>query len=147
MVAFVQVAVAQESVQIPAKDEVLNTLKEQHPRLISTERVERIKRVIQEDVLAKKLWISNLEFAEELLDKSPVIYEKPDGRRLLRVSREALDRVRSLSLCYLILGEERAIRYEDTKKLCYLETLHCLQQKRQRLQNLCTNGRHNSYSH
>ena len=107
MVAFVQVAVAQESVQIPVKDEVLNTLKEQHPRLISTERVEKIKQVIQEDELAKKIWISNLEFAEELLDKKPVIYEKPDGRRLLRVSREALDRIRSLSLCYLILDEKR----------------------------------------
>ncbi len=107
MIAFVQVAVAQESVQIPAKDEVLNSLKEQHPRLISTERVERIKQVIQEDEIAKKIWISNLEFAEELLDKNPVIYEKPDGRRLLRVSREALDRIRSLSLCYLILGEKK----------------------------------------
>lgn len=106
-VVFVQVTVAQESVQIPAKDEVLNSLKEQHPRLISTERVEKIKQVIQEDKLAKQIWISNLEFAEELLDKKPVIYEKPDGRRLLRVSREALERIRSLSLCYLILGEER----------------------------------------
>lgn len=107
MVTFIQVAVAQESVEIPAKDEILKTLKEQHPRLISTERVEEIKQVIQEDEIAEQIWISNLEFAEELLDKKPVIYEKPDGRRLLRVSREALDRIRSLSLCYLILGEKR----------------------------------------
>jgi len=93
MVVFVQFAVAQETIQIHAKDGVLNTLKEQHPRLISTERVEKMKEVIQEDELAKKIWISNLEFAEELLDKKPLIYEKPDGRRLLSVSREALDRV------------------------------------------------------
>lgn len=105
LAAKVQIVVAQESVQIPGKDKVLKTLKEQHPRLISIERVEKIKQLIQEDALAKKIWISNLEFAEELLDKRPVIYEKPDGRRLLRVSREALDRIRSLSLCYLILGE------------------------------------------
>jgi hypothetical protein len=107
MVAKVMAANAQEAVQIPAKDEVLNTLKEEHPRLISTERVDKIKQVIQEDDLAKQIWISNLEFAEALLDKHPVIYEKPDGRRLLRVSREALNRIRALSLCYLILGEER----------------------------------------
>lgn len=106
-VAKLQVASAQEYVQLPSKSEVLNTLKEQHPRLISTERVEEIKQLVQEDEIAKQIWASNLEFAEALLDKQPVIYEKPDGRRLLRVSRAALDRVRSLSLCYLILGEKR----------------------------------------
>jgi len=104
---IVQVAVGQETIQIPANGEVLNTLKEQHPRLITTERVEEIKQLIQEDEIAKKIWITNLEFTKELLDKKPVVYEKPDGRRLLSVSREALDRIRSLSLCYLILGEKR----------------------------------------
>jgi hypothetical protein len=103
----VQMAVAQETVQIPAKGEVLSTLKEQHPRLISREKVEEIKQVIQEDEIAKKIWKSNMEFADALLDKPPVIYEKPDGRRLLRVSREAQDRIRALSLCYLVLGETR----------------------------------------
>lgn len=104
-VALVQVAVAQQSVQIPSQEEVLTTLKEQHPRLISAERLETIKRVIQEDEFAKEIWRSNLEYAEELFEAPPLIYEKPDGRRLLSVSREALNRIRSLSLCYLILGE------------------------------------------
>ncbi len=107
MVALVQVAVGQESVQTPTKDEVLNTLKEQHPRLISVERVEKITQAIQENELAEEIWLSNLEFVEELMDKKPVIYEKPDGRRLLSVSREALERIRSLALSYLILGEKK----------------------------------------
>ena len=107
MVAIIQVTAAQVAVQIPAKDEVLSTLMEQHPRLISTEKVEEIKQLIQEDEIAKQIWTSNREFAQALLDKPPVIYEKPDGRRLLRVSREALDRIRLLSLCYLVLGETR----------------------------------------
>ncbi|MFY0652287.1 MAG: heparinase II/III family protein [Cyclobacteriaceae bacterium] len=107
IVAFTQVTFAQESVQLPSKDEVLNTLKQQHPRLISTEKVEKIKQVIQEDELAKQIWKSNLEIAEGLLDEKPLIYDKPDGRRLLRVSRAALDRVRSLSLCYLVLDEKK----------------------------------------
>ncbi|MBX2817739.1 MAG: heparinase II/III family protein [Saprospiraceae bacterium] len=107
MVALGQVAVAQTTVQIPTKDEVLNTLKAQHPRLISLERVEEIAQLIQEDELARKIWKSNLELAEELLDEQPVIYEKRDGRRLLSVSRAALGRMRSLGLCYLILGEEK----------------------------------------
>lgn len=98
---------SKEAVKLPTKTEVLNTLKEQHPRLISTDRVEKIKQLIQEDELAKEIWISNLEFAEELMDKEPVIYEKPDGRRLLFVSREALERIRSLALCYLILDEKK----------------------------------------
>ena len=66
MVPLVQVAVAQESVQVPTKDEVLNTLKEQHPRLISIQRVEKMTRVIQENELAKKIWISNLAFAVQV---------------------------------------------------------------------------------
>ncbi|MEN8786532.1 MAG: heparinase II/III family protein [Wenyingzhuangia sp.] len=107
MVGLIQVAVGQESVQIPAKVEVLNTLKEQHPRLISVERMEQIKQVIQENKLAKEIWISNLKFVDELMDEKPVIYEKPDGRRLLSVSREALERIRSLALSYLILDDKK----------------------------------------
>ncbi len=99
--------IAQGKVQVPTKDEVLNTLKQQHPRLISLERVEMIRQLIREDDTAKQIWVSNLEFAEELLDTKPVVYEKPDGRRLLRVSRAALDRIRALSISYLVLDEKR----------------------------------------
>ena len=63
--------------------------------------------MIQEDELAKQIWVSNLKFAQELLNKKPLVYNKPDGRRLLRVSRAALERIRSLSLNYLILGEKK----------------------------------------
>ena len=72
LAAKVHLAEAQEAVSIPAKDEVLNTLKQQHPRLISTEKVEEIKQLIQEDEIARQIWISNLEFAEALLDKRPI---------------------------------------------------------------------------
>ena len=66
-----------------------------------------IKKLIQEDKLAQQIWESNLKFAQELLNKKPLVYNKPDGRRLLRVSRAALERIRSLSLNYLILGEKK----------------------------------------
>ncbi|MDG1290921.1 MAG: heparinase II/III family protein [Flavobacteriaceae bacterium] len=105
--AYIQISAAQVKIQIPSKVEVLNTLKDQHPRLISTERIGKIKTLIQEDELAQQIWISNLKFANELLNKKPLVYNKPDGRRLLRVSRAALERVRSLSLSYLILGEKK----------------------------------------
>ncbi len=104
-IAFSQLVFSQ--VQIPKKSEVLNTLKEQHPRLISQERIEAIRQLIREDSIAKQIWISNLDFTEALIEQPPVIYEKPDGRRLLRVSRAALDRIRALSVCYLVLGERK----------------------------------------
>ena len=78
-----------------SKVEVLNTLKDRHPRLISAESIGKIKTLIQEDELAQQIWISNLKFAKELFNKKPLVYNKPDGRRLLRVSRAALERVRS----------------------------------------------------
>ena len=106
-VAYIQLSAGQEKIKIPSKVEVLNTLKDQHPRLISTESIGKIKTLIQEDELAQQIWISNLKFAQELLNKKPLVYNKPDGRRLLRVSRAALERVRSLSLSYLILGEKK----------------------------------------
>lgn len=105
--ACIQLSAAQEKIKIPSKVEVLNTLKDQHPRLISAEIIGKIKTLIQEDELAQQIWISNLKFAQELLNKKPLVYNKPDGRRLLRVSRAALERVRSLSLSYLILGEKK----------------------------------------
>ena len=64
---------AQEKIKIPSKVEVLNTLKDQHPRLISAG---KIKTLIQEDELAQQIWISNLKFAQELLNKKPLGWAK-----------------------------------------------------------------------
>jgi len=106
-ISCIQYSAAQLEIQIPSKGEVLNTLKGEHPRLISAESIGKIKMLIQEDELAQQIWKSNLKFAQGLLNKKPLVYNKPDGRRLLSVSREALERVRSLSLIYLILGEKK----------------------------------------
>jgi hypothetical protein len=106
-IACIQHSAAQVKIQIPSKGEVLNTLKGQHPRMISAESIGKIKTLIQEEELAQQIWKSNLKFAQELLNKKPLVYNKPDGRRLLSVSRAALERVRSLSLSYLILGEKK----------------------------------------
>jgi len=106
-ISCIQYSAAQLEIQIPSKGEVLNTLKGEHPRLISAESIGKIKMLIQEDELAQQIWKSNLKFAQGLLNKKPLVYNKPDGRRLLSVSREALERIRSLSLIYLILGEKK----------------------------------------
>jgi hypothetical protein len=106
-IACIQHSAAQVKIEIPSKGEVLSTLKGQHPRMISEESIGKIKMLIQEDELAQQIWKSNLKFTQELFNKKPLVYDKPDGRRLLRVSRAALERVRSLSLSYLILGEKK----------------------------------------
>ena len=106
-IACIQHSAAQVKIEIPSKGEVLSTLKDQHPRMISEESIGKIKMLIQEDELAQQIWKSNLKFTQELFNKKPLVYDKPDGRRLLRVSRAALERVRSLSLSYLILGEKK----------------------------------------
>ena len=107
VVAFIPCIAAGESFRVPARDEVLRPLKQQPPRLISDTRLKSIEGFIAEDDLAKKIWLSNLEFAGDILKKKPLIYEKPDGRRLLKVSKAALERLRSLSLCYRILGDKK----------------------------------------
>ena len=43
--------------------------------------------------------------AEELLQTDPIVYEKPDGFRLLPVSRELFDRVTILGLAYRLSGK------------------------------------------
>lgn len=106
-IACIQHSAAQVKIEIPSKGEVLNTLKGQHPRMISEESIGKIKMLIQEDELAQQIWKYNLKFTQELFNKKPLVYDKPDGRRLLRISRAALERVRSLSLSYLILGEKK----------------------------------------
>ena len=60
-VACIQLSAAQEKIKIPSKVEVLNTLKDRHPRLISAESIGKIKTLIQEDDLAQQIWISNLK--------------------------------------------------------------------------------------
>ncbi len=51
--------------------------------------------------------------AEALLDRDPVAYEIPDGKRLLRVSREAVARVYPLALTYRISGDRRFLERLD----------------------------------
>ncbi len=95
-----------DAVQLPERDRILETLKPNHPRLISEERIERIRQAIQEDRVAQKIWREVLTFPDQTLSVEPSVYELRDGRRLLYVSREALDRIRALALVYMITGDK-----------------------------------------
>ena len=95
------------SLQLPERDRILETLKADHPRLISEERIERIRQAIQEDPVAKRVWRQVVSFADRTLSVNPSVYELRDGRRLLYVSKEALDRIQALGLVYRLTGEQQ----------------------------------------
>jgi len=95
-------------VDYPSVENVLDSLRAGHPRLLLVDgEVERIKRLVEEDALAAKLYASARLDARRFMKESPSKYEKPDGRRLLTVSRKVLDRVRTLGLVFLIEGGEK----------------------------------------
>lgn len=88
-------------VPIPAAEEILKTLKKEHPRLLASEQdFKRLQEEVKEDAHLKK-WAQDLHAqAERILQQPPSRYEIPDGLRLLATSRRVLQRVAVLSMAY-----------------------------------------------
>ncbi len=102
------VSAADTPVTIPPADQILNTLRGEHPRLLLTkDKLETLRQQIQGDELLAKWYGGIEENAEKTLGQKPSIYEIPDGRRLLSVSRRVKDRVRTLAFVYLLSGDKR----------------------------------------
>ncbi|MCA9264517.1 MAG: heparinase II/III-family protein [Planctomycetales bacterium] len=97
-----------ESLTFPDRDHVLDTLRPSHPRLLaSDEDFARLRSTCESHPEAAK-WRKTLsEAAEALLDKPPLEYEIPDGKRLLSVSRAAKDRLLLLGLMYRLTDDAR----------------------------------------
>ena len=97
--------------KVPSGEEILDKLREGHPRLLVRpgDFLELKERIAGNDRLQK--WHSRLKrHARRILKKEPVEYRIPDGKRLLSVSRELLDRVYTLSLLYRLSGENRYLQ-------------------------------------
>ena len=89
----------------PAAEKVLKTLRPAHPRLkLDADAVVRLRKLVKSDELAGRIYKQIKSNAKKTLTAKPSIYEIPDGRRLLSVSRRVLDRVRTLAFVYLIEG-------------------------------------------
>jgi len=87
--------------------QILSTLKPTHPRLIVDDAVlDGVRGVIETDPHAARIYAQIQAQANEILDQAPSIYEIPDGRRLLSVSRRVKERVRTLAFVYLLEGGE-----------------------------------------
>ena len=82
----------------------------QHPRLLLNPDDEKAlaKRIIKEPKLGR-LWQRLLDHADALLTQ-PALERHLTGRRLLGVSREALDRIATFSLAYRVLSDRRYLQ-------------------------------------
>jgi len=97
-----------DMVDFPQPESVFNTLRPEHPRLVFTpEKAKRISELLKRDAMARRIYAGVKKDALEMLEAPPRKYEKPDGRRLLSVSRAVLARVRALSLVYLLEGGQQ----------------------------------------
>jgi hypothetical protein len=89
---------------------MLETLRKGHPRLmLDAAEIARLRKLVATDELAGRIYAKLEAEARETLKTKPSIYEIPDGRRLLRVSRRVMDRVRTLALVHLIEGDDACV--------------------------------------
>ena len=103
---------ADEMVRVPDQAVILKTLKTDHPRLlIDRDKVEQLRVLVRTDARAKKWYARIKAEAAKVLDEPTLRYDIPDGKRLLEVSRRAVERMYLLGMCYLI--EQQDTRYAD----------------------------------
>lgn len=77
-----------------------------HPRIVANADAFTALRARLSDNPTLRMWYSEVQLAgRALLDAPPVIYELPDGKRLLSVSREVLSRVYTLAFLYIMEGD------------------------------------------
>ena len=98
------------ALRIPPADQVLKTLKPDHPRLLAdAQRFARLRQQAMADPLLKA-WCGKVHTsAERILTQKPSEYEIPDGLRLLATSRRVLDRILTLGVAYRLSGDERFV--------------------------------------
>ncbi len=92
----------------PAPEEILSTLKPTHPRiLLDSKKIEEIRQLVERDKTANKIYRQISKNADAVLTQKPLEYELRDGRRLIYVSGDILERVRDLSFVHLLTGEKK----------------------------------------
>jgi hypothetical protein len=92
----------------PRADSVLRTLKPQHPRLmVDPQALPRIRGWVDRDPVAVRLHARVLAEAEKMLKQPPPVHKLRDGRRLLSVSSEVLQRVTTLALAHHLTGRQQ----------------------------------------
>lgn len=95
-------------IPIPPADQILKTLRKEHPRLLATGAdFDRLGKQMASDPLLIK-WHEGLQASgEKILAAAPSKYEIPDGVRLLDTSRQVLNRVLTLAMLYRLDHDKR----------------------------------------
>ncbi|MDF2658135.1 MAG: coagulation factor 5/8 type domain protein [Paenibacillus sp.] len=87
---------------------LVGKLRAEHPRLIAAAAdFERVRRRIPSDPICRRWYEALKEQAEVFLENPPSSYEFPDGRTLLRISRQVLSRTYTLAMMYQLDGDSR----------------------------------------
>lgn len=95
----------------PSGSQIINDMKamhpnKQHPRILAVqEDFDRIVRLRETDPFYRGLSRSVLHKSDAIIAQPVSVYEKPDGLRLLTVSRTVLDRVTHLAMAYKLTSE------------------------------------------
>jgi hypothetical protein len=117
-----------------SRDKILSTLKPEHPRLlIDDATIARVKGTIEGNPHAARWYEKIVSDGDEILTQPASHYEIPDGRRLLSISRQVKERVRTLGLIYLLEGAnshrdriwaevEAAAGFKDWNPIHFLDT-------------------------
>ncbi len=86
----------------------LDGLRPGHPRVLATDAdFERIAGPLRSDQIAVR-WMKRIkQRGDAMLDEPVAVYELRDGQRLLYVSREVLDRSRTLAMLYRVTNDRR----------------------------------------
>lgn len=99
---------AAEPPQLHPPDDIVAALKPGHPRLmVDAAGLTRIEQQVASSELAAGLNQQLITEADRMLTLPVSVYEFPDGRTLLRVTREVQRRSVFLSLSYRLTGDER----------------------------------------
>jgi hypothetical protein len=102
---------------MPAPQEVLQTLRPGHPRLmVLDDDIARVRELIKTDENVRKLRDRLHDQAVKMLDEPPIVH-KLIGPRLLDKSRTCLDRVSTLAAMYRLEGDERFARRAEKEML------------------------------
>jgi len=92
------------------RDNPLDTLKKEHPRLIlNPQDVALLKQALENDPARREIYEKIKAEADKILDEPPVEYQLI-GPRLLDKSRRCLERIYRLSLVYLMSGDSRYLQ-------------------------------------
>jgi hypothetical protein len=101
----------------PGSQDVLASLRPGHPRLFATTNDWTAMRARSADDKRRQQLLETIEHnGRELLSESPLVYQK-EGRRLLAVSRAALNRITIWAFCHRVTGEPQFAQRAEMEML------------------------------